>query len=107
MGYESENSYLAGDLSLNMLRDFPLMDMVDRGLVPAIQRKNDTSRNNKSWPRVTSFLFVVPRGQITDILMCDNRLVKKNGRENLHARFLIVTNSKCAQKLRSYSVHYL
>ena len=24
---------------------------------------------------------VVPRGQITDILMCDNRLVKKNGRE--------------------------
>ena len=23
----------------------------------AIQRKNDTSRNNKSWPRVTSFLF--------------------------------------------------
>jgi len=27
LGYESENSYLVGDLSLNMLRDFPLMDM--------------------------------------------------------------------------------
>ena len=28
-------------------------------------------------------------GQITDILMCDNRLVKNNGRENFHARLIL------------------